>query len=163
MKEVQMYQTITNMTEGRIYFYVQVKEYEKYIRQDIFSIPMTQYQEIATKHPEYEDADIDAEVVLGVYKNIYAGERFHLTIEGVDKTPEIKPADQEIREELYSKNYTLSELFALLDEEENNFKKLTGILRITAKFKMIVLNELITKTFEDMRQEYEEVERGIIL
>jgi hypothetical protein len=42
----------------------------------------------------------------------------------------------------------------MLEEEQNLFKKSMGILRITAKFKTVVINELITKKFEDMEADH---------
>ena len=161
MKEVQMFQTIINMEEGRIYYYCQVKENDNYIRKDTFSVSMEKINKIAEANKDYEDADIDAAIVKEVYSKIY-NEYFRVKINGVDKSDEYPTEDVLIRRELEAKNLPLQDLFELLDQEENNFKSLTGILRLTAKFKMIVINELITKEFNELEAEYEKYERGLI-
>lgn len=162
MKKINCWQALTNMEEGRIYYFVEVYEDEVGIRCDKFSISMEEYLNVTAANKKLADADIDAIIIKKVYKSIYKNEYFKVIICGEDKSDERPTEDVLIRQELENKNLSLSELFLLLDEEENNFKKLTGILRLTAKFKMIVINELITKQFNELEEEYEKYERGLI-
>ena len=162
MKTINNWQTLTNMEEGRIYYYCEVKENDEPIRCDKFSIKMEEYTKLCNEHPDYVDTDLDAIVVKKAYSEIYKNEYFKVIVCGEDKSDERPDADQMIRQELESKNYSLQDLFLLLDVEENNFKSLTGILRLTAKFKMIVINELITKAFNELEEEYNKYERGLI-
>ena len=162
MKKVQLMQTIANMEEGRIYFYTQVKENDNWIRKDIFSISMSKYNEISSTGKFNSDEEIDAIVVKDVYKKIYGKEYFEvINMDNEDITPDKPTEDQIIREEYASKNMTLGQMLDELEKEKNLFDKMTGILRLTAKFRMIVLNELIENRFSEMETEYEEIQKKI--
>lgn len=159
MTLIKITQINTNMISGTIDYYYEVdgdnvaKNGFTY-NVGFFTCKFADWEEIARKNGTTKKEDIytDAEVVRIAFKNKF--DSFRIEIDGKDVTPPRKPMNQEIREELESKDYTLDELFKMLEEEQNLFKKSMGILRITAKFKTVVINELITKKFEDMEAEH---------
>lgn len=161
MKNIQIIQTLSNMQEGRFYYYTQTKDGENYIAKDVFSVSMDYFTKVYTENKCKCDKEADALIVKEAFKNRYGKEYFQITLNGEDITPEQPTEDQIIREEYASKNMTLPELLDELDKEKNLFNKLTGILRLTAKFRMIVLNELIENRFSEMETEYEELQKKV--
>ncbi len=152
MVKVQITQILTNMMEGKISYYYTIQNDNKPVDCGYFDCPLTYYEKVNTEINAKTDMEIDVEIIRRAFKNRY--DRFQIFINGENVTPERKPMNEEIREELQRKDYTLDELFELLETEQNIFKKASGIVRITAKFKTIVINELITKKFEDMEASY---------
>lgn len=148
MVKVQITQILTNMMKGEISYYYTVTGDEKTQGCGYFTCSFDYFDEVNAKVKGETDLDTDVEIVRRAFKHRY--DYFRIIIDGKDVTPERKPMNEEIREDLESKDYTLDELFEMLDKEQNIFKKASGIVRITAKFKTIVINELITKKFEDM-------------
>lgn len=152
MVKVQITQILTNMMKGEISYYYTVTGDDKTKGCGYFTCSFDYFDEVNAKVKGETDLDTDIEIVRRAFKNRY--DRFRIIIDGKDVTPERKPLNEEIREDLENKDYTLDELFEMLDKEQNIFKKASGIVRITAKFKTIVINELITKKFEDMEASY---------
>ena len=148
MIKVQITQILTNMMKGEFSYYYAVTDDDKLKDCGYFTCPFDYFDEVNAKVKGETDLATDIEIVRRAFKHRY--DRFRIIIDGKDVTPERKPLNEEIREDLESKDYTLDELFEMLDKEQNIFKKASGIVRITAKFKTIVINELITKKFEDM-------------
>ena len=159
MTLIKITQINTNMVTGKIDYYYEVHGENKAkngmtYNVGYFTCSFANWEDIAKKNGTNKKEDIytDAEVVRTAFKNKF--DNFKIEIGGKDVTPPRKPMNQEIREELESKDYTLDELFKMLEEEQDLFKKSMCILRITAKFKTVVINELITKKFEDMEAEH---------
>lgn len=161
MKEVQIIQTTTDMQEGRIYYYTQTKDNDNYITKDIFSVSMNYFTKISDEKKCKCDKEVDAIIVSKAFANRFGKEYFKITLDGEDITPEQPTEAQIIREEYASQNMTLGQMLDELEKEKNLFDKVTGILRLTAKFKMIVLNEMIEKRFSEMETEYKELEEKI--
>lgn len=163
MKIVKLVQSLVKMKEGKILFYTETYENNKGIRVDIVEVSMDYYTKVCTQHSDLSDEDVDALILYKAFSKKF-NEYFELHINGKNKTPERKPYNVEIKQQIEeeAENCTLEQLFELLEKEENNFKKLTGILRITAKLKTIIINEIIEKRFNELEEEQSKYERGLI-
>lgn len=155
MVTIKINQITTDMLEGKINYYYEVQG-DNVIRDfssvGYFDISFKFWEKTADELNHPDEIKVDAQVVKKAFGSTY--EFFRIIIDGQDVTPDRTPLNLAIREELENESYSLEELFEMYDEQENIYQKTTGFLRLTAKYKKMVINEIIGKVFEDMEADY---------
>lgn len=158
MVTITITQILSSAFNGKINYYYAIDgdtEIRNFSKMGYFTIDFEYWGQISDKIKNTDDIAVDAEVVRTAFKHTY--DDFKIIIDGKDVTPAKKNYNEKIREELEDGHYTLDELFEMLEEEDNLIKKSTGFIKLTAKYKRMIINNLIFKKFEDMEADYKQL------